>query len=157
MKDKQCKTKWDIYQNRRVYCFSGDVCINLCCKLITFTLYRSSNLTMKALESAVLKEFSRLRHVPIWKSERPESIKGRDELKIYKIYPLGLTQRQALYTFKFDGDSDFKSHIEKNPCSKFEVMFVWLYIHLRSATSRVWTSENAAAAFIGSLGSRGSL
>ncbi|XP_057527493.1 glycoprotein 3-alpha-L-fucosyltransferase A-like isoform X3 [Amaranthus tricolor] len=85
---------------------------------------RSSNLTMKALESAVLKEFSRLRHVPIWKSERPESIKGRDELKIYKIYPLGLTQRQALYTFKFDGDSDFKSHIEKNPCSKFEVMFV---------------------------------
>lgn len=92
--------------------------------LITFTLYRSSNLTMKALESAVLKEFSRLRHVPIWKSERPESIKGSDELKIYKIYPLGLTQRQALYTFKFDGDTDFKSHIEKYPCSKFEVIFV---------------------------------
>ncbi|KAL2927587.1 putative fucosyltransferase-like protein [Bienertia sinuspersici] len=82
------------------------------------------NLTMEALESAVLKKFSNLRHVPIWKPERPESIRGGDELKIYRIYPLGKTQREALYTFKFEGESDLRSHVENNPCSKFEVIFV---------------------------------
>lgn len=85
---------------------------------------RSSNLTVEALGSAVLKKFSDMRHVPIWKQERPESIKGGDELKIYRIYPLGLRQREALYGFKFQGESDFRSHIERNPCSKFEVIFV---------------------------------
>ncbi|KAL2927597.1 putative fucosyltransferase-like protein [Bienertia sinuspersici] len=82
------------------------------------------NLTMEGLESAVLKKFSNLRHVPIWKPERPESIRGGDELKIYRIYPLGKTQREALYTFKFEGESDLRSHVENNPCSKFEVIFV---------------------------------
>ncbi|KNA06667.1 hypothetical protein SOVF_178890 [Spinacia oleracea] len=85
---------------------------------------RSSNLTMEALESAVLNKFSQLSHVPIWKPERPESIRGGDELKIYRIYPVGMTQRRALYTFKFKEESDFRSHIENNPCSKFEVIFV---------------------------------
>ncbi|KAK9677897.1 hypothetical protein RND81_11G174700 [Saponaria officinalis] len=90
---------------------------------MTSLFVRSSNLTMEALEYEVLKKFDDMRHVPIWKSERPESIRG-DELKIYKIYPLGLTQRQALYTFTFRGPSEFRSHIEANPCSKFEVIFV---------------------------------
>lgn len=85
---------------------------------------RSGNLTAEALDSAVLRKFNDLRHVPIWKLERPESIRGGDELKIYRIYPLGLTQRQALYSFKFRGESDFRSHIERNPCPKFEVIFV---------------------------------
>lgn len=84
---------------------------------------RSSNLSIEALESAVLKKFSYLKLVPIWKPERPESIRGGDELKIYRIYPLGKTQRQAL-SFKFEGGSDFRSHIEHFPCSKFEVIFV---------------------------------
>lgn len=79
---------------------------------------------MEALESAVLNKFSQLSHVPIWKPERPESIRGGDELKIYRIYPVGMTQRRALYTFKFQEESDFRSHIENNPCSKFEVIFV---------------------------------
>jgi len=87
-------------------------------------LHRSSNLTMEALEAAVLNKFNELRHVPVWKMERPESIRGGDELKIYRIYHLGLTQRQALYTFTFEGESGFKNHIERNPCSKFEVIFV---------------------------------
>ncbi|XP_022899521.1 glycoprotein 3-alpha-L-fucosyltransferase A-like [Olea europaea var. sylvestris] len=85
---------------------------------------RSGNLTMEALNSAVLLKFKSLKHTPIWKYERPESIRGGDELKIYRIYPIGLTQRQALYTFRFKGDSDFRNHIESNPCAKFEVIFV---------------------------------
>ncbi|GMN37630.1 hypothetical protein TIFTF001_006977 [Ficus carica] len=84
---------------------------------------RSGNLTLEALESAVLAKFNSLKHVPIWKQERPESIRG-GELKVYRIYPVGLTQRQALYTFRFKGNADFRGHIESNPCSKFEVIFV---------------------------------
>lgn len=84
----------------------------------------SRNLTMEALESAVVAKFTSLKHVPIWKQERPESLRGGDELKVYRIYPVGLTQRQALYTFRFKGDADFRSHVENNPCAKFEVIFV---------------------------------
>jgi glycoprotein 3-alpha-L-fucosyltransferase len=79
---------------------------------------------MEAFKSTVLKKFTSLNHVPVWKPERPEMLKGGDELKIYKIYPVGLTQRQALYTFHFDGDADFRRHLENNPCAKFEVIFV---------------------------------
>ncbi|XP_074330289.1 glycoprotein 3-alpha-L-fucosyltransferase A-like isoform X1 [Apium graveolens] len=85
---------------------------------------RSGNLTLKALESAVMLKFKSLNHVPVWKEERPVSIRGTDELKLYRVYPLGLTQREALYTFSFKGDEDLKRHIEKNPCAKFEVIFV---------------------------------
>lgn len=85
---------------------------------------RSGNLTLGALESAVLTKFNSLKHVPIWKHERPESIRGGDDLKVHRIYPVGMTQRQALYTFRFKGDADLKDHVESNPCAKFEVIFV---------------------------------
>ncbi|CAJ1939466.1 unnamed protein product [Sphenostylis stenocarpa] len=85
---------------------------------------RSSNLTLDALKAAVVLKFTSLNHVPVWKTERPEVIRGGNDLKLYKVYPLGLTQRQALYTFSFKGDADFRSHLESNPCAKFEVIFV---------------------------------
>ncbi|ERM93474.1 hypothetical protein AMTRI_Chr04g247480 [Amborella trichopoda] len=84
----------------------------------------SSSLTLQALESAVLAKFKSLNHVPIWKGDRPSVIKGGDDLKIYRIYPLGMTQRQALYTFSFKGDGDLQYYIESNPCAKLEVIFV---------------------------------
>ncbi|KAJ6738949.1 GLYCOSYL TRANSFERASE FAMILY 10-RELATED [Salix koriyanagi] len=84
---------------------------------------RCGNLTPSALEAEVLKKFKSLKHVPIWKQERPERIRG-DNLKVYRVYPVGMTQRQALYTFKFNTDDDFKNHLEVNPCAKFEVIFV---------------------------------
>lgn len=71
-----------------------------------------------------MSTFKSRKHVPVWKQERPEKIRGGDELKVYKVYPLGMTQRQALYTFRFKDDNEFKSHIESNPCAKFEVIFV---------------------------------
>ncbi|KAK7319869.1 hypothetical protein RJT34_04597 [Clitoria ternatea] len=85
---------------------------------------RSSNLTLEALKSAVFMKFKSLNHVPVWKAERPEILRRGNELKIYRIYPVGLTQREALYTFSFKGDVDFRSHLENNPCAKFEVIFV---------------------------------
>uniref|UniRef100_A0A0D9X8U0 Fucosyltransferase n=1 Tax=Leersia perrieri TaxID=77586 RepID=A0A0D9X8U0_9ORYZ len=85
---------------------------------------RSDQLTMSALESAVLAKFRSFNHVPVWKDERPPSIRGGDELKVYKIYPIGLTQRQALYQFKFRDDADLEKHIKDHPCAKLEVIFV---------------------------------
>lgn len=85
---------------------------------------RSGSLTMKALELAVLEKFKSLNHVPIWKNERPPSLRGGDELKVYKIYPVGLTQRQALYNFRFKDDLELEKYIKENPCAKLEVIFV---------------------------------
>ncbi|KAG9450991.1 hypothetical protein H6P81_010956 [Aristolochia fimbriata] len=85
---------------------------------------RSDDLTINAMASAVLQKFRQLNHVPVWKKERPQVLRSRDKLKIYRVYPVGLTQRQALYTFRFHGDEDFRRYIERNPCAKFEVIFV---------------------------------
>lgn len=86
---------------------------------------RAGNLTMEALETAVLLKFKSLKHEPIWKNERPESLRGdTKELKVYKIYPVGMTQRQALYTFSFKTNTAFISHIKSNLCAKFEVVFI---------------------------------
>lgn len=81
-------------------------------------------LTLEALESAIWTKFTSMNHVPIWKEERPESIRGGNELKIYRVYPVGMTQRQALYTFKFENNAALRSHVQSNPCAKFEVIFV---------------------------------
>ncbi|KAL0796935.1 hypothetical protein Bca101_068312 [Brassica carinata] len=85
---------------------------------------RGEHLTQEALESAVVAKFKSLKHEPVWKKERPVSLKGDDELRVHRIYPLGLTQRQALYNFKFEGNSSLSTHIQHNPCAKFEVVFV---------------------------------
>ncbi|KAF9622541.1 hypothetical protein IFM89_031945 [Coptis chinensis] len=85
---------------------------------------RSDNLTLKALESAVLAKFESMNHVPIWKQERPESIRGGNELKVYRIHPVGMTQRQALFTFRFQSNDELRSHIKGNLCAKLEVIFV---------------------------------
>lgn len=85
---------------------------------------RSDQLTLGALESAVHDKFRSLKHVPVWKDERPSSIRGGDELKVYKIYPIGLTERQALYKFQFSDDAEVARYIKGHPCAKLEVIFV---------------------------------
>jgi glycoprotein 3-alpha-L-fucosyltransferase len=76
------------------------------------------------LEEAVLAKFGALNHVPVWKEERPPSLRGGNQLKVYKIYPVGLTQRQALYGFRFRDDSELEKYIKDHPCGKLEVIFV---------------------------------
>ncbi|KAL0384213.1 UNVERIFIED_CONTAM: Glycoprotein 3-alpha-L-fucosyltransferase A [Sesamum radiatum] len=49
---------------------------------------RSDNLTLEALSSAVLLRFKSLKHVPVWKPERPESIRGGTSSKSTKYTPL---------------------------------------------------------------------
>ncbi|XP_042396060.1 putative fucosyltransferase-like protein [Zingiber officinale] len=85
---------------------------------------RSGRLTLEALESAVLAKFRLLNHVPIWKNERPEVLRGGNDLRIYRIYPVGITQREALYSFRFNNDAELEKHIKSKPCAKLEVIFV---------------------------------
>ncbi|CAL9748417.1 unnamed protein product [Musa acuminata subsp. burmannicoides] len=85
---------------------------------------RSGKLTLKALESAILAKFRSLNHTPIWKNERPTILRGGNDLKIHRIYPVGITQREALYTFRFNNDAELEKHIKSNPCAKLEVIFV---------------------------------
>lgn len=85
---------------------------------------KDSDLSIANLEQAVLDMFTSLNHVPIWKTERPEVIRGNSNLRIYKIYPVGLTQREALYTWNFDGDKGLESIVKKEPCLQLEVIFV---------------------------------
>lgn len=82
------------------------------------------DLTISNLIQAVLDKFTALKHVPIWKTERPEVIRGDSNLRIYKIYPASLTQREALYTWTFDGDKGLKDLVQKERCLKLEVIFV---------------------------------
>ncbi|MCO5549946.1 hypothetical protein L7F22_003423 [Adiantum nelumboides] len=85
---------------------------------------RSSNLTVAALHEAILSKFSFMNYVPIFKSGRPTAIQGDESLKLYKVYPVGMTQRQALYSWKFESDIDLQAYVEKNPCANLEVIFV---------------------------------
>ncbi|CAM6061211.1 unnamed protein product [Sphagnum tenellum] len=83
-----------------------------------------SNLTLKGLVEAVLQKFTAIQHEPIWKGDRPEMIRGDSNLRVYRIYPVGLTQREALYSWSFKSDEGFKEIVRQHPCSNFEVIFV---------------------------------
>jgi glycoprotein 3-alpha-L-fucosyltransferase len=85
---------------------------------------RSNDLSVAGLEAAVLAKFSSLNYVPVWYSERPVKIRGDGTLRIHKLYPVGLTQRDALYSVYFHNDDNVKGHLEDNPCPKLEVIFV---------------------------------
>eukprot|EP00250_Pteridium_aquilinum_P008599 c18066_g1_i1 orf=852-2411(+) len=85
---------------------------------------RSSNMSLAALHQAIIQKFTSVNYVPIFKSGRPKVIQGDDSLKLYKVYPVGLTQRQALYTWKFKSDGDLQTYVEKNPCANLEAIFV---------------------------------
>lgn len=85
---------------------------------------RDSDLSVVNLKQVILEKFKALHHVPVWKSERPEAIRGNSDLRIYKVYPVSLTQREALYTWNFGGDKGLRNLLKKEPCLKLEVIFV---------------------------------
>lgn len=85
---------------------------------------RSSNMTVAGLHHAIISKFSSLHYVPIFKAGRPKIIEGDDVLRIHRVYPIGLTQREALYTWKFHDDQDMQTYMKANPCAKLEVIFV---------------------------------
>ncbi|KAG4966041.1 hypothetical protein JHK82_040233 [Glycine max] len=87
-----------------------------------FTWPKSSNITLEALKFAVASKFTSLNHVPIWKTERPEVLRGANDLKLYKIYPVGLTQKASTLLLQLQRDVDFRSHLESHPCTNVQLI-----------------------------------
>ncbi|KAL3689893.1 hypothetical protein R1sor_016202 [Riccia sorocarpa] len=85
---------------------------------------KSKELTVGGLRRAVLAKFEAINHVPIWWEERPAVIRGDGTLKIFTLYPVGLSQRNALFTPHFETDHDVSTYFEENMCPELEVIFV---------------------------------
>lgn len=99
----------------------------------------SGDLSVAALHRAILREFGQAGHRPIWVSQRPdfrggalrledESSAGVDrmvDLRIYRVYAVGETQRAALYgDAALDTDAKVQTAVEQRPCLQLEVVFV---------------------------------
>lgn len=85
---------------------------------------RDSNLTEEGLKQTIITKFQDLNHVPVWHSERPKAIQGNGRLRIHRIYPVGLNQRQALYEWSIQGDEEVRKLVTEHPCPILEVIFV---------------------------------
>jgi glycoprotein 3-alpha-L-fucosyltransferase len=96
----------------------------------------SGNVTMAALHHAILREFKQAGHRPIWVSHRPDfrsempwwEPAAEDvpvDLRIYRVYAVGATQRAALYgNASLDTDAKVVSAIRARACPQLEVVFV---------------------------------
>lgn len=92
------------------------------------------NLTVAGLHAAINQAFGRAGQVPIWQSHRPDFKGGARgigefntpiELRIYRVYQVGQTQRAALYgEASLDTDLKVAGVVSGNPCAKLEVVFV---------------------------------
>ncbi|BDA42419.1 Putative fucosyltransferase-like protein [Coccomyxa sp. Obi] len=91
------------------------------------------NMTVAGLHEAIQQAFSNAKHVPIWRSHRPDfkarawetASDGPVELRIYRVYQVGHTQRAALYgEASLDTDAKVAELLEANPCAKLEVVFI---------------------------------
>lgn len=92
-----------------------------------------NNMTVARLHAAIQQAFSTARHVPIWHSHRPDFKVGAwqtgsdapVELRIYRVYQIGQTQRAALYgDASLDTDAKVADVVGANPCAKLEVIFI---------------------------------
>jgi glycoprotein 3-alpha-L-fucosyltransferase len=96
----------------------------------------SGNLTVAALHHAILQEFGQAGHRPTWAAHRPDFRSGTPwwepasaeapiDLRIYKVYAVGETQRAALYgSASLDTDAKVTRAIADGPCLQLEVVFV---------------------------------
>lgn len=94
------------------------------------------NLTVAGLHVAIGQAFSKAEHVPIWQPHRPDFKGGAREvggdgggapieLRIYRVYQVGETQRAALYgEASMDTDLKVAEVVGANPCAKLEVIFI---------------------------------
>ena len=93
---------------------------------------QSDQLTVDDLTREILVHFIHIKYKPIWTKERdqngrqPAKMKSNHvELKIYKIYPVGASQRAALFgDAAIDKDFKLINFVKNRPCGLIEVIFV---------------------------------
>ncbi|CAI5483749.1 unnamed protein product [Closterium sp. Yama58-4] len=94
----------------------------------TSVFLRSDHLTLRGLTLAIRRSFQKKAYRPVWVGKRPASLGGDEKawaLKIYRIYPAGSTQREALWGDAwFRNSSQVVAHVTAHPCARLEVIFV---------------------------------
>ncbi|CAI5461618.1 unnamed protein product [Closterium sp. Yama58-4] len=94
----------------------------------TSVFLRSDHLTLRGLTLAIRRSFQKKTYRPVWVGKRPASLGGDEKawaLKIYRIYPAGSTQREALWGEAwFRNSSQVVGHVTAHPCARLEVIFV---------------------------------
>ena len=95
---------------------------------------QSDQLTVDDLTREIINHFNRIKYKPIWTRERDQfgrqvtmknKLKKQVELKIYKIYPVGASQRAALFgDAAIDKDFKLINFVKNRPCGLIEVIFV---------------------------------
>jgi glycoprotein 3-alpha-L-fucosyltransferase len=77
------------------------------------------------LEAAILEEFTRVKYEPAWVKTRVAAGVETKGWRVYRLYPAGLTQREALYGRRtWESDADLMNYLSRNPCPKLELIFV---------------------------------
>lgn len=91
--------------------------------------YRSGHLrslTLEALRVCSTEGSSTLSNTcPIGRKKRRLASEERTNSRCTEHIPSGWPRSRPLNTFRFNSDYDLRTHIESNPCSKFELIFVW--------------------------------
>lgn len=78
-----------------------------------------------SFEAAILEEFRKLGHEPVWMETRVSAGVKAEDWRVYRVYPAGKTQRAALYGERtWKSDADLLNYLARNPCPKLEVIFV---------------------------------
>ncbi len=105
------------------------------------SLFVEEPLTVDRLHTAIYALYGP-EHKPLWARKRPSYRRKNDDgawdqshvqMKIHKVYPAGITSREALYgplpdTFTVRGnttmDKALRKWVRSNPCGELEVVFV---------------------------------
>ena len=105
------------------------------------SLFVEEPLTVERLHAAIYALYGP-EHKPVWTRKRPSYRQKNDDgtwdqthvqMKIHKVYPAGITSREALYgplpdAFTVQGnatmDKALRKWVRNNPCGEMEVTFV---------------------------------
>ena len=82
---------------------------------------------LQKLKGAIKSLLRETKHEPIWMSERPDHKKSfkNGQYNIYRIYPIGSNQREALYgNAFFKNDLDLMQYLVKSPIPLLEIILV---------------------------------
>ncbi|GBG85601.1 hypothetical protein CBR_g40329 [Chara braunii] len=86
---------------------------------------RDDELTVEQLHNAIQTLYSSLNYKPSWKSSRPPVMIPNRPLKVYTVYPLGMTQRDVLYGNASLATAErVRQFVYSVPCGKLEVILM---------------------------------
>jgi glycoprotein 3-alpha-L-fucosyltransferase len=83
--------------------------------------------TLSDLQQIIKRHFESLNNGqfrPIWSGHRRDVLGTEKDLRLFRIYAVGLSQREALFTSFISTTSQLKELIRQRPCPRIEVIFI---------------------------------